>query len=241
MCDYLTTATVYCDAAFGHGTAGYGMLARLGERMVARSRPFRFHIPTSGMAEAHALFCVVQACREMMPSMTRIEVNIDCLPVVHAMNGRRRTHGVGGILDAVDTYVVDEEIELDVRWVKGHSEEGARGAANGVAHRLAWLGRHGDKVDYDLPFSTDWRRSLAECDARLSPLNGLTNVPFDQVSSILGVGPEAVARLLKHGHLDYDHTGVTLHSINRVATQVMRMRAEMRQVAHTETGMPVPA
>lgn len=218
------------------------MLARLGSRMIARARPFRFEVPTSGMAEAYALFCAIQACKQAMPNLVHATIHIDCLALVEAMRARKRHKGIGNIVQAIDDYAVDEGIEISIHWVKGHRVEGARGVANAVAHRLAWLGRHHDVVDLDLPFDIHWQGRLYDADPRLIHLSGDDNVPFEQVTRILGVGPDVVAKLMKHGHLDYDTTGVTLHSLNKVVSQTIRLRAERGMRAEPFHGaMAAPA
>jgi len=237
MADYRNTATIYCDASYAPGEAGYGFVARIGTRMIAVSRNIRADVRSSQMAEALAVMGSLQVSHRAMPGMRKVSVHTDCFSVASALQDRRVPRGLDEVILAIRDYAHANVVALDVQWVKGHRREGAVGSANALAHRLAWMGRHGENVAYSGEFSIDWLKTMARFDSRLVALDDNECLPVDAVADYLSVPQTTVAQLLRHGHLDYWGAGVPLYSVHRVMRKLIEMRGP-RQDMDFDEGMP---
>lgn len=227
MDDHRTTATIYCDASYARDRAGIGAVARIGTRLIAVSRLCRFEVDSSLLAEGLAVAGALETVHALMPDLRKAVIRTDCDSVVRALRNRRLPRILREVVPGIKAFAENNGIELDVRWVRGHKADSAEGHANGIAHRLAVLARHGEDLSYSTGFGIDWRRALTRLDPRLVALEDHECVPFDAVAGYLSVSQSTVADLIRHGHLDYLANGVTLQSMHDVMRAMMRMRQEM--------------
>lgn len=222
----MSTLVLFCDASFRiDGSAGCGFIGVAGKTIVLGCLPL-FDCATSTEAEALAAESALTTSLGEVPSVSRVVFHLDNQSVVSAINGEQNASGIGATVRAVQRFSRAHKVSVRAKWVKGHSFGKPSSQANGVAHKLADIGRKGETLSWSLRYDRQWRRRLYDLDERLGLGSFPQWMPIDAAARALSLPASTVFDLIQHGHLDSIGYEVSGESIGKVARVLFTMRRE---------------